>query len=46
MPVWDEKEQDYVCKRTKRIDAQRAKEIIRKEGLKCVCNNEYGRIYA
>lgn len=46
MPVWNEKEQDYVCKRTKRIDAQRAKEIIRKEGLKCVCDNEYGRIYA
>jgi hypothetical protein len=47
MPHWDDKEEDYVCsKKSKRIDARKAKEIIRKEGLMCVCDNEYGRIYA
>lgn len=45
MPEWDEEKKDYICKGIKRIDSRRAKEIIRKEGLTCVCNNEYGRIY-
>lgn len=47
MPHWDEEEQDYVCeKKVKRIDAKRAREIIKKEKLLCVCDNEHGRIYA
>jgi len=46
IPVWDEKKRDYICKGAKRIDARKAKEIIKKEGLVCVCSNEYGRIYA
>jgi hypothetical protein len=47
MPTWDEKKQEYVFKKEpKRIDAQKAREIISKEGLKCVCKNEHGRIYA
>lgn len=46
-PTWDEKKQDYVFRKSpKRIDAKKAKEIIRNEGLVCVCNNEHGRIYA
>ena len=46
MPEWDVVKQDYNFKKSpKRIDAQKAKEIIKKEGLVCVCNNEYGRIY-
>jgi hypothetical protein len=47
LPKWDETKHDYVFKRQpKRIDAQKAREIISKEGLKCVCKNEHGRIYA
>lgn len=47
MPQWDDKEKDYVCsKKIKRIDSRKAMEIIKKEVLTCVCNNEYGRIYA
>lgn len=47
LPTWDEKKQDYVFKKPpKRISPHQAKEIIREEGLKCVCNNEYGRTYA
>lgn len=47
MPEWDIEKQDYVCrKKAKRIDSKKAKEIIKEEGLVCVCNNEYGRIYA
>jgi hypothetical protein len=46
MPEWDTVKQEYVFrKKPKRIDARTAKEIIRKEGLVCVCHNEYGRIY-
>lgn len=46
MPEWDAVKQDYIFRKLpKRIDAQRAKEIIKKEGLVCVCNNEHGRIY-
>lgn len=47
MPEWDSTKQEYVFRKSpKRIDAQKAKEIIKREGLMCVCNNEYGRIYA
>lgn len=46
-PIWDEKKQDYVFKKTpKRISPQQAKEIIRKKRLKCISNDEHGRIYA
>lgn len=46
-PTWNEKKQDYVFKKEpKRISPQRAKQIIKEEGLKCVCTNEYGRTYA
>lgn len=46
MPTWDDKEKDYIFKkRPKRITTQKAKEIIEEEGLKCVCNNSFGRIY-
>lgn len=46
-PTWDEDKEDYVFKRNpKRISAQKAREIIRKEGLQCVADNKYGRIYA
>ena len=45
-PTWDEDKQDYVFKKEpKRISAQKAREIIKKEGLVCVSDNEYGRIY-
>lgn len=47
MPEWDASKKDYVFKKApKRIEAQRAREIIKKEGLVCVFNNEHGRIYA
>ena len=47
MPEWDSVEQDYVFrKKPKRIDSRKAKDIIQKEGLVCVCDNEDGRIYA
>lgn len=47
MPEWDAQKQAYVFIKTpKRIEAHKAREIIRKEGLRCICNNEYGRIYA
>lgn len=47
MPEWDMVKQDYIFKRKpKRITAQRAKDVIKEYGLTCVCNNEYGRIYA
>lgn len=47
MPHWDEKKQDYVSKKKpQRITAQEARQIIKKHGLSCVCNNEHGRIYA
>lgn len=46
MPEWNETKHDYTCKGAKRIDARKAKEIIKEEGLSCVCSNEYGRIYA
>lgn len=47
MPEWDSIKQDYVFRKSpKRISAQRAKQIIKDEGLICVCNNEHGRIYA
>lgn len=46
MPHWDEEKKDYVCsKKIKRVEAREAREVIKKEGLKCVCNNEHGRIY-
>ena len=46
MPVWDEEEQDYVFKKTpKRVDPREAKSLIKEHGLKCVCDNEHGRIY-
>jgi hypothetical protein len=46
MPEWSASKKEYVFRKApKRIDAQKAREIIRKEGLVCVCNNEYGRIY-
>lgn len=46
-PTWNEVKQDYVFKKKpKRISAQKAREIIKENGLTCVCNNEYGRIYA
>lgn len=46
-PIWSDIKQDYVFKKApKRIDAREAKELIKEHDLKCVCNNEYGRIYA
>lgn len=47
MPEWDSVEQDYVFrKKPKRIDAKRAREVIKKERLICVYDDkEYGRIY-
>lgn len=48
MPHWDEKDKDYVCsKKIKRIDAKKAREVIKKERLVCVYDDkENGRIYA
>ena len=48
MPHWDEEQKDYVCnKKIKRIDSRKAKEVIKKEHLVCVYeDNESGRIYA
>lgn len=47
MPEWSDIKQEYLFrKKPKRIDAQRAREIIRDEGLVCVCNNDEGKIYA
>lgn len=47
MPKWDIVKQKYVFKKMpKRITAQKARELIKKHGLSCVCNNEHGRIYA
>lgn len=47
MPEWNERKQEYVFKRQpKRIDPREAKQIIADKGLKCVCDNKYGRIYA
>ena len=47
LPWWDEGKKEYVFKKKpKRIDAKEAKELIKEHGLKCVCSNEYGRIYA
>lgn len=46
-PKWDDEKQDYVFKKKpKRITAQEAREIIRDNGLHCVCQNEEGKIYA
>jgi hypothetical protein len=46
-PTWDESKQDYVFKKPpKRIDAQTAKQIIKDNSLKCVHNDEDGRVYA
>lgn len=45
-PEWDDKKQDYVFKKKpKRISAREAREIIRDNGLHCVCQNEEGKIY-
>lgn len=45
-PEWDDKKQDYVFeKKPKRISAREAREIIRDNGLRCVCQNEEGKIY-
>lgn len=48
MPHWDDEQKDYVCtKKIKRIDAKRAREVIKKERLICVYDDkENGRIYA
>lgn len=47
LPEWDALKKDYIFKKEpKRIDPREAKELIKKHDLKCVCNNEYGRVYA
>lgn len=45
MPEWNDKIQDYECKKAKRISPREAKEIIKEEGLVCVCSSEHGKIY-
>lgn len=47
MPKYDKiKKVARFEKQPKRIDAREARRIIREEGLSCVCDNEYGKIYA
>lgn len=46
MPTWDKKKKEYVCKgKTKVISANEAQKLIKENGLTCVCNNKYGKIY-
>lgn len=47
MPEWDVVKQKYTFrKRPRRVTPQMARDVIKEHGLSCVCNNEYGRIYA
>lgn len=47
MPTWSEEEQEYVFKKEpKVITAQKAKELIHKNGLRRVYKSEDGEIYS
>ena len=47
MPEWNENKQEYIFKKEpKRIDPREAKEIIKKNKLTKVFENEHGKVYA